>query len=105
MAMNVAGLVTLQEDDATWFGWAPVVIAQFLPLVHDSSRRYGRPSMKSSTVLLGAVTLLATACPTMITVDGISVPQARWVEAEAAVSQRAKSDLDCEDVKLKLLKI
>jgi hypothetical protein len=59
----------------------------------------------SSKVLLGVVALLASGCPTMITVDGISVPEHEWAKAEAAVTERAKADLGCDQVKLTLLKI
>jgi hypothetical protein len=61
--------------------------------------------MTRSKVLLGIVALLASGCPTMITVDGISVPEHEWAQAEAAVRERAKSDFACDDVKLTLLKI
>jgi hypothetical protein len=64
-----------------------------------------RIHMTHSKVLLATVALMASACPTMITVDGISVPQDEWAKAEAEVRARAKSDFACEDVKLTLLKI
>ncbi len=58
-----------------------------------------------NTALLGFVAVLVAGCPSMMVVDGISVRQDDWLEAEAAVSARAKADFGCEDVKLTLKKV
>lgn len=62
------------------------------------------PFMK--TVFLGAALILAAAgCPSTIVVNGITVVEETWREAEPAVTARAKADLHCEDVTLKLLAV
>jgi hypothetical protein len=55
--------------------------------------------------LLGLVAVLALGCPSTLVVDGITVRQDSWQEAEVEVTDQDKSDLGCEDITLKLMAV
>ena len=64
---------------------------------------YATFGMKRIGTVLGAILAFATGCPTTIVVDGTTVREDAWTEAAASVTARARTDLGCEEIKLKLL--